>query len=65
MIDVYIKTKNKGRYVRTIVYKKGSIHVALDFNREREIIGVEILDADEVRVNGERVPERKYRKHAR
>ncbi len=45
----------RGEAVRTIRYNRGDIHVALDFNKDREVIGVEVLTAKSVAINGRQV----------
>lgn len=55
MRDVYINTSKEGRIVRTMKFTNGGVLVALDFNRKREVVGVEVLNSTKVSIDGKRV----------
>lgn len=50
--DIYVYTGKQGEVVRTATYTKGNIHVQVDFNAEREVVGVEVIDATALAVDG-------------
>lgn len=47
--------KKDSKVARTMVFNRGGIFVALDFDRDRHVLGVEILDAKSVHINGKKV----------
>lgn len=55
MKNVYVKTKKEGEIVRTSTYTNGGVCVCVDFNYKREVVGVEIIDAESIKINGEEV----------
>lgn len=55
MKDVYVHTKLSGPSVRTMSFSRGGIVVNIDFNKAREVVGVEVIDAKKITVNGKRV----------
>lgn len=50
--DVYVKTGKEGKSVRIMRFAKGGVFVAINFNKKREVIGVEILSASTVAIDG-------------
>ena len=54
--DVYIKTTGKGKIVKTESFgMNGGSLVLLDFNKKEQVVGVEIIDASEIKINGKKV----------
>lgn len=53
--DVYVYTGKEGPAVRTEKFNRGGVFVAVDFNHDREVIGVEVIDATAATVDGEKL----------
>lgn len=50
--DIYVHTGKEGPVVRTEKFNKGGVFVGVDFNYEREVVGVEVIDATGLTIDG-------------
>lgn len=53
--DIYVYTGKESPIVRTMNFNRGGVVVNIDFNKEREVVGVEVIAAKKIMVDGKRV----------
>ncbi len=47
--------KKDSKVARTTIYNRGGVFVGIDFDKNRNVLGVEVLDAKSVHINGKKV----------